>query len=56
LPSPRVLSAVDGQDDIVVDYAEVHGVGKPVEDCAPRLSSHAPKLHWVAGDAFDRVV
>ena len=54
LPSPRVLSAVDGQDyDVVFGYAEVHCVRKPIEDGAPRFSSHKPKLRRIVGQAFD---
>ena len=52
-----MLSAVDGQDDdVLVGYAEVHGVRKPIEDGAPRFSSHEPKLHRVVGEAFDCLV
>jgi hypothetical protein len=57
LPSPWVLSAVDGQDnDVLVGYAEVHGVRKPIKDGAPRFASHEPKLHGVVGEAFDCLV
>jgi hypothetical protein len=52
-----MLSAVDGQhDDVRLGYAEVHGVGKPSEDGAPRFPPHEPKLQRVIGDAFDCLV
>ena len=48
---------MDGQDnDVLIGCAEVHGVGKPIEDGAPRFSSHEPKLHRIVGQAFDRFV
>jgi hypothetical protein len=57
LPSPRLLSAVDGQDDDVLgSYAEIYGVGKPIQDGAARFSSHKAKLHWTVREARDRLV
>jgi hypothetical protein len=49
-PSPRVRSAVDGpDDDVLLGYAEVHDVRKPIEDGAPLFFSHEPKLHRIVG-------
>src|SRR4051794_14499421 len=57
LPSPRMLSPVDCQDDDVISgCAKVHGVRKPTENRAPRFSSDHSKLHRAVGDAFDRFV
>ena len=57
LPSSRMLSSVDGQDDdIVASFAKVHGVWKPTEDRAPYFTSHTPKLRRVGGDPIDRFV
>lgn len=48
---------MDGQhDDVRLGYAEVHGVGKPIQDRAPRLASHGAELHRVIGEAFDCLV
>jgi hypothetical protein len=52
-----MLASVHGQyDDVVAVNAEVHGVGKPIQDRPPCLSSEQSKLRWVVGDAFDRFV
>jgi hypothetical protein len=57
LPSSRMLSTVDGQDDdVFVGDAEVHSVWKPAQERSPRFSSHTPELHRVSGDPIDRFV
>jgi hypothetical protein len=39
--------------DVIADDAEVNGVRKPTEDCAPRFSSYSPTLHRVLDNSFD---
>jgi hypothetical protein len=52
-----VLPTMNRQnDDGVLGDPKINGVGKAVENRASRVSSDAPKLHGIAGDAFDRVV
>jgi PadR family transcriptional regulator, regulatory protein PadR len=47
--------AVDAQDhDVLLGYAEVHDVRKPIEDGAPLFFSHEPKLHRIGRPANPR--
>jgi hypothetical protein len=49
-----MLSAMYREHHDVIAYdAEINGVRKPIEDCAPRFSSHSPKLRRILDNSFD---